>query len=145
MLKDFVAYEEMPLMILENIAPQFALFNGSIVKYKGALYLTEDIEVNLKSSELMKLKMKNLAVMQPLDLRGGTSRCRLHQLPKHALLVSVNDQPILSDSDLKGYTETSDAFKHKHTDKPIRTRTTPGMCLLVAYAEAKGRLADLPH
>ena len=110
MLKDFVAYEGMPLMLLQNIAPQYALYNGSIVEYVGVLFLTDDIEVKLKSSELLKVQIKNLVVMQPLDLRGGTTGSRLHQLPKDAVLISINNLPVSSDNDVKGATETSDVM-----------------------------------
>ena len=120
MLIDFVAYEGMPVMLLQNIAPQYALYNGSIVKYKGVLYLTDEIEVKLKSSELSKLKIRNLTVMEPLDLKGGTTGSRYHQLPKNAVLISIDNQPILSDNALKSVIEMGDTGRSVTTGTGVQ-------------------------
>ena len=56
LLKDFVAYEGMPLMLLTNFAPQFGLFNGAICSFKGLLYLPNDVYVKLNPQDLKKFK-----------------------------------------------------------------------------------------
>ena len=101
LLKDFVAYEGMPLMLLSNFAPQFGIFNGAICQFKGLLYLPDDVNVKLKSQDLKKLKITDLVVQEPFDLRGGNNFSRLHQLPKGTVLVSINNQPVSCEDDLK--------------------------------------------
>ena len=101
LLKDFVAYGGMPPMLLTNFAPQFGLFNGAICSFKGLLYLPNYVYVKLNPQDLKKLKIKNLVVQQPFDLGGRGHLSRLHQLPKNTILVSINNQPVLSDDDLK--------------------------------------------
>ena len=58
LLKDFVAYEGMPLMLLSNFAPQFGIFSGAITTFKGLLYLPNNVNVKFKSQDLKKLKIK---------------------------------------------------------------------------------------
>ena len=52
MSKDFIAYEGMPVMLLTNIAPQFGLFNGSICKFKGLLYLPDLFSIKFKKHQI---------------------------------------------------------------------------------------------
>ena len=52
LLTDLVAFEGMPIMLLNNWSPQHGLFNGSIGKFKGLLYLTETIEIQSKPVNL---------------------------------------------------------------------------------------------
>ena len=88
-------------MLLSNVAPQFGIFNGAICKFKGLLYLPDDVNVKLKSQDLKKLKITDLVVQEPFDLRGGNNFSRLHQLPKGTVLVSINNQPVSCEHDLK--------------------------------------------
>ena len=48
MLTDFVVYDSMPTMLLQNVCPSLELFNGAIGKFRGILYLTEEVQVKLK-------------------------------------------------------------------------------------------------
>ena len=41
MLKDFVAYEGMPVMLLQNHVPKFGICDSCICLFKGSLYFTE--------------------------------------------------------------------------------------------------------
>ena len=51
MLTDFIAYDSMPTMLLQNINPRLGLFNGAIGKFRGVLYLTESVQIKFKPSD----------------------------------------------------------------------------------------------
>ena len=51
MLTDFLGYDSMPTMLLQNICPSLGLFNGAIGKFRGILYLTEEVQVKLKPND----------------------------------------------------------------------------------------------
>ena len=100
MLTDIVAYEGMPMMLLTNWAPHFGLFNGAIGKFKGLLYLTEYIDVKLKPAD-KKFKFKDMVVTETFDLKMGHSSSHIHQLPKGSIIITVNQQKVTSDDDIK--------------------------------------------
>ncbi len=109
MMKNFVAYEGMPTTLLQNIAPQYGLFNGAICKFRGLLYLPDNINVKLRSSDFKNMKMKNLVVQHALDLKGVGAVSQVHKLPKGSVLVTVNNRQVLSDNDAKTAFEATEA------------------------------------
>ena len=108
MLKDFVAFENLPIMLLENISPQLNLFNGSICKFKGLLYLSDNITVKLRSADFRTLQVKNLVTCQELDLKGMGASSRLYKIPKDSVIVAINNMPVSSDNDIKMAFENTD-------------------------------------
>ena len=97
-------------MLLQNLAPQFELFNGSIGKFRGLLYLTDEIEIKLKPSDVNKLKIKNLLVLENLDLKSSSTASHLQQLPQGSVLLLINERAASSDTDLKSAMETGETI-----------------------------------
>ena len=54
LLKDFLACKDIPIMLEENIAPQFGLFNGATYYFHGLLYLPDDLDVNINKADFEK-------------------------------------------------------------------------------------------
>ena len=111
LLKDFLAYEEMPLMLLNNFAPPFGLFNGAICTFNGLLYVPNEISMKLNCSVLKSRKLRNLTVQQPLDLRGGNFSSRIHQLAKGSVLVRIDGLSILSDEQIKDRIDSGESLE----------------------------------
>ena len=95
-----MAYEGMPVMLLSNLATNFGLYNGAITKFHGLLYLPDDFTVKLKESDFNKLCLKNLVVQKPLDIAFSGYSARMYQVPKGAVLLRINDHPVLSYMDV---------------------------------------------
>ena len=108
--KDFLAFEGMPCMILSNMATQFGLYNGAICSFKGLLYLPDTVFIKLKVSEVLKLALRDKIVTHPVDLRGGNSMSRVHQLPRGSLLISMNKKIIESEDEIKVFLEGEDTI-----------------------------------
>ena len=98
--KDFLAFEGMPCMILSNMTTQFGLYNGAICSFKGLLYLPDTVFIKLKVSEVLKLVLRDKIVTHPVDLRGGNSMSRLHQLPRGSLMMSTHKKIIESEDEI---------------------------------------------
>ena len=80
MLTDFVTYDSMPTMLLQNICPSLELFNGAFDKFRGILYLTEEVQIKLKPNE--KFKFKNMVLTETFDLKMSYFSSNIHQLSK---------------------------------------------------------------
>ena len=103
LLKDFVACQDIPTMLLTNIAPQFGLFNGATCYFEGLLYLPDDVDINLTKADFQKMKFFGMVLQEPYDLksRGFASYSRFHQLPINSILLNVNSIAVSSLSDVQ--------------------------------------------
>ena len=99
MLTDFVGYDSMPTMLLQNICPSLGLFNGAIGKFRGILYLTEQVEVRLKPKD-KKFKFKNMVLTETFDLKMSYLSSNIHQLPKGSIVMTINERKVTCDNDI---------------------------------------------
>ena len=95
LLKGFLACKDIPIMLEDNIAPQFGLFNGATCYFHGLLYLPDDLDVSINKNDFDKMKFKGMALESPFDLKGrGSSKyTQFHELPFSSILVSINGRP----------------------------------------------------
>ncbi len=100
LLKDFLAFDGMPLMLLTNTAPQFGLFNGATCLFRGLLYLPDHPIVTLTSSELKKAKFNNMTIVKPLELKSASYCTQFYQLPKNSILIAINNKSVTSVADI---------------------------------------------
>ncbi len=102
-LKDLVFCEDIPVMLLTNIAPQFGLFNGSTCYFRGLLYLPHDADINVTREDFNNMKFVGMVLQEPFDLkpRGFCSYTRFHQLPMGAILLHVNGTSVSSLADVQ--------------------------------------------
>ena len=110
LLNDFVACENIPLMLLTNIAPKFGLFNGATCYFKGLLYLPDDAEVHLTSEQLKEAIFKGTTLDKSMDLKSHY-QAQYHVLQKGSIFVAVNDTPVASYEDIMSYAESHKPLK----------------------------------
>ena len=102
LLNNFVACQEIPLMLLTNYAPQFGLYNGATCYFVGLLYDPVDADISLTKEDFNKIKLLEMRLQQPFDVksRGFASYSRFQQLPINSVLVSINGTSVASSSDV---------------------------------------------
>ena len=103
LLNNFVACEDIPIMLLTNFAPQFGLFNGATCYFVGLLYEPVDEDLSLTNEDFKKMKLVGTVLQQPFDVksRGFASYSRFQQLPINYVLVSINQTSVSSSSEVE--------------------------------------------
>ena len=89
------------VMLLQNIAPQFNLFNGSRHKVIGPLYLNDTYEIKITIENFLKLKTQNNLTTALVDLANNK---KLRQIPIGTEILSIDGKP---------YNNLIDNFKQK--------------------------------
>ena len=110
LLNDFVACEDIPLMILTNIATKFGLFNGAICYFKGLLYFPDDAELHLTPDQLKDAVFKGTTLDKPIDLKSNY-QAQYHVLQKGSILVAINDTSVASYEDIMSHAQSHEPLK----------------------------------
>ncbi|XP_043205862.1 uncharacterized protein LOC122372571 [Amphibalanus amphitrite] len=80
----------LPLMLLENVAPSFGLFNGSQVEFVGPLYLEDDLLVTISRRDFAeKVRVEGVTLVEPIDT-PHSDRENVYQVPVGSVIVKVN-------------------------------------------------------
>ena len=92
LLSHLVACEDMPIMLLSNIAAQFGLFNGATCFFEGLLYLQDDTDLQITRQDFKALQLlEKLSLEKPFDLASrGFGYSQFYQLPVSSVLVAIN-------------------------------------------------------
>ena len=112
LLKDFVACKDLPVLLLQNFAPQFGLYNGATCYFHGLLYLPDDADITLTKESFKKIKMDVNYVKEPYDLnpQGYAAYSRFHQLPVKATLIKIDESTTTSPSEIDRAIANKDSF-----------------------------------
>ena len=91
------------MLLLQNIAPQFSLYNGNCLYFHSLLYLPDDANITLTKEAFMELKLTGNTINESYDLKiqGSASYARFHQLPVQDTLVQIDSTVVSSSEEIE--------------------------------------------
>lgn len=94
----FLACKRVPLMLLENVAPNEGLYNDAQVKFVGSLYLGDDLQVNMRRHDYAsKVPVRDLTLTEPIDT-PHSDREQVDQVPRGIVMVRMDGQDVENDA-----------------------------------------------
>ena len=112
LLKHLVACQDLPMLLLTNIAPHFGLYNGATLYFHGLWYCPDDADITVTKEDFHKIKLNEMKVIRPFDLnvQGSASYSRFHQLPKDSTLLHIDGFSVTSTEEIDKTIEGKQSF-----------------------------------